>query len=97
MASMVVNPIGHAYYPDNKEMTVNRRVLIRERIVPECPVLKVDTIDRRRTFLNRGLVHFSTFEMGVRPYDHDRDAHLVKMLVGQGVMEGLTTANKNCR
>ncbi|OXG17370.1 hypothetical protein C366_03458 [Cryptococcus neoformans Tu401-1] len=29
----------------------------------------------------------------VRPFDHSKDEHMVKMLVGQGVMEGLARAN----
>jgi hypothetical protein len=30
----------------------------------------------------------------VRRYNPETDAHTVKMLVGQGVMEGLATANR---
>lgn len=31
----------------------------------------------------------------VRPYNHARDNHVVKMLIGQGVMEGLARANSS--
>lgn len=60
-----------------------------------CPSLKQDmAVDHKRTF--QIFSFFFTPEMGVRPYNHEKDGHLVKMLVGQGVMEGLATANKNC-
>lgn len=33
----------------------------------------------------------------VRPFDRSKDEHMVKMLVGQGVMEGLARANNKSK